>query len=416
VYRQISKDQLEITEIPIGYSKNTMSYNAYEIYVRSIADGSINKVESKGNEKGEKKKMVDKNIKHPLTDTIKDINIVKDVVSLRVTITFYPGILTGLLENPGKLENSLRLKVYISLDNMHAFNHLGQITKYNSAEDILTEFYNMRVLFYAKRKDLLLAELEKELQLKNAKAQFIRDIHDKNITINETVNNKNKPRKKADIVKDLRSLNYPLIYNSQAKKKKVTESDDDTATTTTDPSDVIDEDDNKSEQIDDTASVQEGVIDKNEKGYQYLLSMRIDSLTDEILAKLEKERDICIENLDILKKRTPISLWKDDLANFKSIYNELLDEWYDDQKLPRSDDAKLIKKTIVYNVKKPQAAVTKKTPKKVIKAVKKVIVPDITETTSNATEPSEISTEALINDTEFGLTINDTASVAESTI
>lgn len=433
VYNQISKDQLEITEIPIGHSKNTLSYNSYEIYIRSIADGSINKIESKGTEKGEKKKMVDKSVKHLLTDKIKDVNVVKDVVSIRVTITFYPGVLKKLLENIDELENALKLKVFISPDNMHGFNHLGQITKYNNAEEILTEFYNMRVLFYAKRKEILLADLDKELQLKSAKAQFIRDIHDENITINESVNGKNKPRKKADIVKDLRNRNYPLIYNTQPKKKKTTDDD-----TTNDMPDT----DNKSEQPNDTGSelqsnaetgaetdtttttnTHDDITDKNEKGYQYLLSMRIDSLTDEVLAKLEKERDICIENLENLKKKTPISLWKDDLANFKSLYNELMDEWYEEIKITKSDDAnnKLVKKPIAYHQKKPKktttitkktTTITKKTPKKVIKAIKK----NTSDINSNSTEPSELSTETSINDTEFGLTLNDTASVAESTI
>ena len=63
------------------------------------------------------------------------------------------------------------------------FDHLGCIKKYNSVEEILREFYDLRLEFYKKRKAYLEGMLESEaLKLDNI-ARFILEKIDGTIVI-----------------------------------------------------------------------------------------------------------------------------------------------------------------------------------------------------------------------------------------
>jgi DNA topoisomerase II len=50
------------------------------------------------------------------------------------------------------LENAFKVVSYINTTNMVAFDSQGRIRKYNSAEEILTEFYHLRLEYYQNRK------------------------------------------------------------------------------------------------------------------------------------------------------------------------------------------------------------------------------------------------------------------------
>jgi len=50
------------------------------------------------------------------------------------------------------LENKFKMVSYINTTNMVAFDPTGRIRKYESPEDILTEFYHLRLEYYQKRK------------------------------------------------------------------------------------------------------------------------------------------------------------------------------------------------------------------------------------------------------------------------
>ena len=93
----------------------------------------------------------------------------------------------------------------------------------------------------------------------------------------------------------------------------------------------------KKKKEDDTAS------------YDYLLSMRIDSLTEEILKELEKERDMLMDQFTGLKNKTAQQLWMDDLVDFEGLYRECLTAWYKRTKIDEPGyTTKLVKKTISY--------------------------------------------------------------------
>lgn len=50
------------------------------------------------------------------------------------------------------LENKFKIVNYINTTNMVAFDPTGRIRKYNSPEEILTEFFHLRLEYYQKRK------------------------------------------------------------------------------------------------------------------------------------------------------------------------------------------------------------------------------------------------------------------------
>ena len=77
-----------------------------------------------------------------------------------------------------KIENELKLvstKV-LGTTNMYAFDELGRITKYETAKHVIKAFYGVRLAYYTKRKDLILATLRKEMTRLNNKIRFVLDV------------------------------------------------------------------------------------------------------------------------------------------------------------------------------------------------------------------------------------------------
>ena len=52
--------------------------------------------------------------------------------------------------------DTFRLNKYININNMVLFSPEGKIKKYESIEEILYEFYNIRIKYYELRKNFLL--------------------------------------------------------------------------------------------------------------------------------------------------------------------------------------------------------------------------------------------------------------------
>ena len=61
------------------------------------------------------------------------------------------------------------------ITNMHAFNHRGQITKYDSPNDIIKEFAEVRLRLYETRRQHQIAALNSELPYHNNVVRFIED-------------------------------------------------------------------------------------------------------------------------------------------------------------------------------------------------------------------------------------------------
>lgn len=105
------------------------------------------------------------------------------------------------------LEKILKLSKNISTKNFHLFNENGKITKYESANDILIEFVNIRLKYNIKRKKYIQEELLNNLKILKNKLRFLQEIINSKLVIYK--------KSKDDIVKLLKEREYDPIpdYN-----------------------------------------------------------------------------------------------------------------------------------------------------------------------------------------------------------
>lgn len=152
----------------------------------------------------------------------------------------------------------LRLSSVIKTSNMHAFDANGVIQKYESAEDILVEFFKYRKGFYAKRKEYLVRVLTERWELLSEKARFVRMVVDEDLVIFK--------RPKEELVRELRERKFKEISG----------------------------------------------------GYGYLLDMRVWALTLEKYNELVSEVAELGKELTRLKDTSPSSMWETDLGTLET--------------------------------------------------------------------------------------------------
>ena len=214
-------------------------------------------------------------------------------IKIDITIVFHPGKLEQLLES-GKLESELKLITTVKLTNMHAFNSEGKIVKYESYSNILTDYVEVRLELYQKRKDHLLGKWRKEMDMLEWKLKFVENVLDGEIIIFRN----GKSKTKEQVHARLEELEFPKFSDGQAKK----------------PS------------------------------YSYT-DISVYKLTKDEVEKLRQ--DVADKKTDIrtLEAKTPTELWKAELDEFMVAYNEWeveTDAEY--EKLLNGDDNKKPKK------------------------------------------------------------------------
>lgn len=107
-----------------------------------------------------------------------------------------------------KFEQEFKLTTTRALctSNMHLYNKDGVIAKYANVNEILKEFYTIRLSYYTKRKEKLMEKLETEIQMMSAKASFILDVIEERLKIMNV--------KKVDIETYLAEHDYALQSDS----------------------------------------------------------------------------------------------------------------------------------------------------------------------------------------------------------
>ncbi len=168
IYSTLGKDKLVITELPVG--KGSLSFKQYKEFILTKMVDYEGASKTKALLLDEESFITDKNFKMTLTfkkDTLQEI--IKE---------------TELFEKEFKLCNS------INTSNIHLYDKNGFIKKYKNPEEILDEFYEVRLVKYGERKDYMLNEYQKELVMHSTKAQFIEDIMEETVLLYEKVNKK----------------------------------------------------------------------------------------------------------------------------------------------------------------------------------------------------------------------------------
>ncbi|KAJ2913034.1 hypothetical protein MD484_g7391, partial [Candolleomyces efflorescens] len=282
--KKTSENTVEISELPIH--KWTQSFKA-ELEAMIIGEKVTkdkNKDEDKENEPETKKDKAKSN--NPLIKDFKEhhdnLHVLFEVIM--ETKQLEAAEKTGLIEFFG-------LSSKLSTTNMMLFDFEGKIKKYDSPEEVIEEFFPMRLAYYQKRKDFLAGEIETALNKLQNQIRFIQMIVEKKLNVNN--------RKKVDIVGDLRKLEFTPF--PKATKAKTANAED------------AEEDEEEGEDEDDDAA---GAI----TDYDYLLGMPIYSLTREKIERLNQQAREREDELLVLLKKSPKDLWNTDLDKF-------LEEW-----------------------------------------------------------------------------------------
>ena len=244
LYEKISDDKIRITELPVGTW--TMPYTSF---LESLMDGSS----------------VDKSGKK-IPPSIKDFTSVCTEVSIDFTVVF-PKDRLAELENSrdangcNGVEKLLKLFTTVSTTNMHMFDSNIKLHKYNSVEEIIEDFYNIRLSTYQKRKEYLVADMEKKLVKLSNRARYIQETLAGNIDLR---------RKTAEQVTALLSSMNFALYDGD---------------------------------------------------YKYLVKMPMDSVTQENVANIMKEKADTEMELAELKGTTLEKIWSRELDELEKQYD-----------------------------------------------------------------------------------------------
>ncbi|XP_076368660.1 DNA topoisomerase 2-alpha-like isoform X2 [Tachypleus tridentatus] len=188
------------------------------------------------------------------------------------------------------LHKVFKLQSSITTTSMVLFDHNGVLKRYDTPEDILKEFFNVRLDFYNKRKDFLEGMLSAESRKLENQARFILEKIEGTIVIEN--------KKKLDMIQTLIDRGYdsdPVkLWKKEASKQQV-------------------ENENSTD-----SSEEETEVKSTGPDYDYLLGMNLWSLTKERKDELLKKRDDKRLELQVLQKKNPTELWKEDLVNFLS--------------------------------------------------------------------------------------------------
>uniref|UniRef100_A0A671FW24 DNA topoisomerase 2 n=1 Tax=Rhinolophus ferrumequinum TaxID=59479 RepID=A0A671FW24_RHIFE len=188
------------------------------------------------------------------------------------------------------LHKVFKLQTSLTCNSMVLFDHVGCLKKYDTVLDILREFFELRLKYYGLRKEWLLGMIGAESAKLNNQARFILEKIDGKIVI------ENKPKK--ELIKVLIQRGYdsdPVKAWKEAQQK------------------VPDEEENGESDNEKETEKSDSVTGPT---FNYLLDMPLWYLTKEKkdeLCKLKNEKE---QELEILKRKSPSDLWKEDLAAF----------------------------------------------------------------------------------------------------
>jgi len=242
-YEKLDNDRIRIVELPVGTW--TMPYIAF---LESLMDST------------------DKNGKKQIP-SIKDFTSLSTEVSVDITIVFPKGRLDELISHKDALgidglEKLLKLTTSISTSNMHMFDANRRLHKYKNVQEIIEQFYLVRIELYETRKAFMVDQLQHKLIKLSNKAKYIE----------ETLHGRVDLRKKrADQVEEL------MKHNN---------------------------------------------FDKIDGDFKYLIKMPMDSVTEENVKHIMKEKDDAKQELDVLMNTTIYQMWLHELEVFTKHYEQ----------------------------------------------------------------------------------------------
>jgi len=185
------------------------------------------------------------------------------------SITFNNGVLQELLNTTDSngcngVEKLLKLYNVQSTNNMHAFDSQDKLKKYDTPEEIIEDFYDIRLEFYEKRKVFQISQLTNELVVLSNKARYIQEI------LNDTLDLRKK--KQREIIEILEEKGYDKL--------------------------------------------------EDDRDYKYLIKMPMDSVSEENVEKIMNEKDRKENELEILQGKEITHIWSEELQLLLTEYTK----------------------------------------------------------------------------------------------
>ncbi|XP_016357872.1 DNA topoisomerase 2-beta-like isoform X2 [Sinocyclocheilus anshuiensis] len=187
------------------------------------------------------------------------------------------------------LHKVFKLQSSLTCNSMVLFDHMGCLKRYESVQDILKEFFELRLHYYKLRKDWLVGSLGAEAAKLSNQARFVLEKIEGKISIEN--------KSKRDLIRMLVQRGYesdPVAAWNKAQEKSLEDEDGDGN--------------------DSDSSVDSG--SSSGPNFNYILNMPLWCLTKEKVEELLKQRDLKKAELNELQRKNSEDLWREDLAVF----------------------------------------------------------------------------------------------------
>jgi DNA topoisomerase-2 len=234
---------------------------------------------------------------------IKDFDDISKDTNVDFTITLAKGKLEELEKARGDhgcngLEKLLKLYTTNTTTNMHLFDAKDNLKKYGDVSSIIDDYYETRFVMYQTRKNFMINALEQELILLSNKAKYIQENLDGSIDL--------RKKTKSQVIQMLEDKDYDKI--------------------------------------------------ENDDEYKYLTKMPMDSVTEENVDKLRKDKGTKDSELETIKGTNINHMWLTEIDKFKDLYIE----YKEDRERQMNGDSSKPKKKVI------SKGLIKKTPKVVV--------------------------------------------------
>lgn len=291
LYTKTGKDKVTITELPVGEWTE-----AYEKFLNSLCDDK--------NAKGEKVEPVISNFKMNCND-----------LAVHIEVTFPKGKLQEIEAMPVNsnecdgVEHVLKLFATHSTANMNLYNSHQVLSRYARVQDILDEFFEVRLETYATRRQCQLQNLEHELAIARDKYRFVNEVIDGTLVLHN--------RDEDDLIAEMKRRGYGNIPRKwEAKRVTATAADEVVAESGVGAgapeSDELEKKDK---------AVGSGGSENFEK-MEHLLRMRMNSMTKKNVALLANTLESIQSEHTTLLNKTAKMLWLEELEKFEQQYRE----------------------------------------------------------------------------------------------
>jgi DNA topoisomerase II len=233
-----------------------------------------------------------------LPSLIKDFTERQTDSTIDFVITFPKGKLeeleSSVVDEQGSngVHKLLKLTKTNTTTNMNLFNYEEKLTKYDSVSSIIDDYYEIRLEYYDIRRDYLIEHLEKELVKLSNKAKYITELLEGTLDL--------RRKKNTEIVSIMRQKGYDEIDNDE---------------------------------------------------YKYLLTMYMNSVSEENVARIMKEKGDKEAELDKIKNTTIEQMWLQELSVLEEAYDKFSNQNVPQPtKVVKTGVKKVVKKIVPTNV------------------------------------------------------------------